>query len=84
MLKEIKIPVVDEDSDIVKCRWSIDDECGISCEKPPNVELDEKKCMLKFNLPKVEGLYAIRLHIEDYANIISDSLLVQPNKTVHL
>ena len=39
-IQEIKIPVVDADGDTVKFRWLIEDECGISCEKPPNVELD--------------------------------------------
>lgn len=64
--REVKIPVVDEDKDFVRCRWSVDKECGDPCIIPENVELDSINCILKFNLLPLIGFYAIRLQIEDF------------------
>ena len=66
--QEVKIPVIDPDGDIVKCRWSIGLECGDSCFQPPDVELDSVNCLLKFRLPLEIGYYAIRLQIEDFSS----------------
>jgi hypothetical protein len=70
--QEVKIPVIDPDNDYVKCRWSIGLECGDSCDKPVNVELVSESCLLKFNLPIDIGYYAIRLQIEDFADLDSE------------
>jgi hypothetical protein len=64
--QELNIPVMDADSDIIRCRWASGNECGDSCSRPPNVTLDETNCILKFNLPSTIGFYALRLQIEDF------------------
>jgi hypothetical protein len=69
--QEVKIPIIDPDNDYVKCRWSVGLECGDSCVKPANIELVSESCFLKFNLPFDIGLYAIRLQIEDFADLDS-------------
>jgi hypothetical protein len=64
--QELKIPVMDADGDVMRCRWASGNECGFSCSMPPNVTLDETNCILKFNLPSTLGFYALRLQIEDF------------------
>jgi hypothetical protein len=64
---EINIPVSDKDNDVIRCRWSKNEECGSHCSIPPNTILDEKNCKLHLNLTGDTGNYAIRLQIEDFA-----------------
>ena len=33
----IKIPVFDEDNDVIRCRWSRGAECGSICSKVPSI-----------------------------------------------
>lgn len=64
---EVRIPVEDADGDVIKCRWAVGLECGDSCNLATNVALDSKNCLLKFNLTRSIGFYAIKLQIEDFA-----------------
>ncbi|CAC5421327.1 unnamed protein product [Mytilus coruscus] len=65
----LKIPVSDDDSDVVKCRWSTrtpNDECGGVCETLSGSFLDEISCVLSYNATRSMGWYAVALQIEDF------------------
>ncbi|CAC5391943.1 unnamed protein product [Mytilus coruscus] len=66
----IQIPVQDDDSDIVKCRWSTKtryDECGGVCQRFTGSVLDEVSCVLHYNAIGRTGWYAVAVQIEDFA-----------------
>ncbi|XP_076109824.1 integrin beta-like protein C [Mytilus galloprovincialis] len=65
----LKIPVSDDDGDVVKCRWSKrtpDDECNGVCETLSGSDLDESACVLSYNATRSLGWYAVALQIEDF------------------
>ncbi|CAG2216655.1 unnamed protein product [Mytilus edulis] len=65
----LKIPVFDDDGDIVKCRWStrtLNDECGGVCETLSGSYLNESSCVLSYNATESTGWYAVALQIEDF------------------
>ncbi|CAC5402764.1 unnamed protein product [Mytilus coruscus] len=65
----IKIPVADDDGDIVRCRWARNtayDECSDVCNTFSGSYLDEAKCILKYNATGLTGWYAVSLQIEDF------------------
>ncbi|XP_052078424.1 uncharacterized protein LOC127716301 isoform X3 [Mytilus californianus] len=65
----LRIPVQDEDSDVVRCRWannSITDECGGVCYILRNSVLDQSNCILYINAIPLTGRYAVALQIEDF------------------
>ncbi|CAG2199001.1 unnamed protein product [Mytilus edulis] len=67
----LRIPVHDEDGDVVRCRWatnSITDECGGVCNILRNSVLDQSNCILYINAIPVTGRYAVALQIEDFGN----------------
>ncbi|XP_052062244.1 integrin beta-like protein C isoform X2 [Mytilus californianus] len=67
----LKIPVSDDDGDVVKCRWSTktpNDECGGVCETLSGSYLDESSCILTYNATTSVGWYAVALQIEDFKN----------------
>ncbi|UJR29331.1 hypothetical protein I4U23_010543 [Adineta vaga] len=74
----IKIPVLDVDNDIVKCRWAMNtailDECGDVCGTIFGSHLDNNNCILTFNSTgkTVGDFYAATLMIEDFANETSN------------
>ena len=76
----IRIPMIDIDRDIVKCRWAINnstyyytpkvEECGGICQNLPNAQLItssnlDNNCTLIVNISTV-GYYAIAIQIEDF------------------
>ncbi|XP_052078414.1 integrin beta-like protein B isoform X2 [Mytilus californianus] len=63
----LRIPVQDDDGDIVKCRWANNTECYAVCEALPGAELDETACLLSYTASGNTGWYAAALQIEDYA-----------------
>ncbi|CAG2199744.1 Delta-like protein B,Fibropellin-1,Fibropellin-3,Neurogenic locus protein delta,Protein crumbs homolog 1,Sushi, nidogen and EGF-like domain-containing protein 1,Protein jagged-1,Protein eyes shut,Delta-like protein 1,Protein jagged-1a,Neurogenic locus notch homolog protein 2,Protein crumbs,Neurogenic locus notch homolog protein 4,Sushi, von Willebrand factor type A, EGF and pentraxin domain-containing protein 1,Protein crumbs homolog 2,Neurogenic locus Notch protein,Neurogenic locus notch homolog protein 1 len=67
----IKIPVIDEDGDFVKCRWATDssgvNECGDACSGLSNSKLDEENCTVTYNAIGATGWYVVALQIEDFA-----------------
>ncbi|XP_071126882.1 uncharacterized protein [Mytilus edulis] len=67
----LRIPVHDEDGDVVRCRWatnSITDECGGVCNILRNSVLDQSNCILYINAIPVTGHYAVAFQIEDFGN----------------
>ncbi|XP_071124643.1 integrin beta-like protein C [Mytilus edulis] len=65
----LKIPVSDDDGDVVKCRWSKltpNDECGGVCETLNGSYLDQSSCVLTYNATQSTGWYAVALQIEDF------------------
>ncbi|XP_076070857.1 uncharacterized protein LOC143042452 isoform X2 [Mytilus galloprovincialis] len=69
----IKIPVADDDGDIVRCRWSTkspDDECGEVCNTLSTSIINEDDCVLQYTASGSTGWYAVALQIEDYATSI--------------
>lgn len=80
--EELKIPLIDADNDIVRCRWSdccyiFDDD--IECDKcfatillPPYISLDSDKCVLKLKLNESQYMaqykFALFIQIEDFRN----------------
>ncbi|XP_071124630.1 integrin beta-like protein C [Mytilus edulis] len=65
----LKIPVSDDDGDVVRCRWSIKtpyDECGGVCQALNGSYLDESSCVLSYNATSSLGWYAVALQIEDF------------------
>ncbi|XP_063402647.1 uncharacterized protein LOC134686779 [Mytilus trossulus] len=67
----IKIPVIDEDGDFVKCRWATNSsgviECGQACSGLSNSILDEENCTVTYNAMGAPGWYVVALQIEDFA-----------------
>lgn len=41
----IRIPVVDDDGDAVRCRWSVGSECVSICNVLPSAHLDSVRVM---------------------------------------
>lgn len=67
----LKIPVLDEDDDVVKCRWannSSPDECKDACNGLKHSILDQKNCILYINTTLAIGRYVVALQIEDFGN----------------
>ncbi|XP_052083638.1 uncharacterized protein LOC127720910 [Mytilus californianus] len=65
----LKIPVSDDDGDVVRCRWSTktpNDECGGVCETLSGSYLDESSCVLSYNATRSMGWYVVALQIEDF------------------
>ncbi|XP_076071886.1 adhesion G protein-coupled receptor B1-like isoform X2 [Mytilus galloprovincialis] len=64
----MSIPVKDEDSDIIRCRWAVtSSECAGVCKKLYGSVLDEERCILSYQATGMEGMYAVALQIEDFA-----------------
>ncbi|CAC5388868.1 Neurogenic locus protein delta,Protein eyes shut homolog,Neurogenic locus Notch protein,Neurogenic locus notch homolog protein 3,Protein eyes shut,Neurogenic locus notch homolog protein 1,Fibropellin-3,Protein crumbs homolog 2,Sushi, nidogen and EGF-like domain-containing protein 1,Protein jagged-1a,Sushi, von Willebrand factor type A, EGF and pentraxin domain-containing protein 1,Neurogenic locus notch homolog protein 2,Delta-like protein B,Protein crumbs homolog 1,Delta-like protein D,Protein jagged-1,Pr len=67
----IKIPVIDEDGDFVKCRWATNssgvNECGNACHGLSNSILDEENCTVSYDATGASGWYVVALQIEDFA-----------------
>jgi hypothetical protein len=64
--QQVSIPSQDPDGDFIRCRWANGTECGDSCLLPDYVELDEETCLLKFNLTNLNGMYALKIQLEDF------------------
>ncbi len=73
----IRIPTVDLDDDLVKCRWSQAEhnECASICQSLKNIaELNSEECNLKFNAVNATlGWYAVAIQIEDF-NKLNNSM----------
>ncbi|VDI07666.1 Hypothetical predicted protein [Mytilus galloprovincialis] len=67
----IKIPVIDEDGDFVKCRWATNlsgvNECGQACQGLSSSILDEENCTVSYNAMGAPGWYVVAVQIEDFA-----------------
>ncbi|XP_063417878.1 fibropellin-1-like [Mytilus trossulus] len=70
----MKIPVIDDDGDFVKCRWATRssgiNECGDVCYGLSNATLIEETCTLSYNATGASGWYVVALQIEDFASRI--------------
>ncbi|XP_038062575.1 uncharacterized protein LOC119733066 [Patiria miniata] len=62
----LRIPVVDPDGDVVKCRWPSSSAEGGSVTPMKNAILDQSNCVLSINAIDDSGWYAIALIIEDF------------------
>ncbi|VDI29616.1 Hypothetical predicted protein [Mytilus galloprovincialis] len=65
----LKIPVLDEDDDVVRCRLAntvLIDECKGNCNGFNFSILDQKNCILYINETMRTGLYGVALQIEDF------------------
>ncbi|XP_076070871.1 uncharacterized protein LOC143042458 isoform X3 [Mytilus galloprovincialis] len=65
----LKIPVQDEDNDVVRCRWASSpfmDECGGVCSRLNHTILDQNNCILYINTTVTTGNYAFAIQIEDF------------------
>ncbi|CAF1104328.1 unnamed protein product [Adineta ricciae] len=77
----IKIPVLDADNDILRCRWakktSALDECGDVCGTILGSQLDRDNCVLSFNSTgkTVGDFFAVTLMVEDFPNATSNTSL---------
>ncbi|UJR19938.1 hypothetical protein I4U23_023070 [Adineta vaga] len=63
-----KIPVVDEDGDLVRCRWANSahvNECGDVCRPPRNAHLDGDHCILNYTAMEQKSI-VIAIKIEDF------------------
>ncbi|CAF0742776.1 unnamed protein product [Adineta steineri] len=80
-LINIKIPVLDADNDITRCRWAKKtsklDECGDVCGTILGSTLSSSTCTLTFNSTgKTVGIvYAAALMVEDFANASTNTSL---------
>ncbi|XP_078330906.1 uncharacterized protein LOC111125451 isoform X2 [Crassostrea virginica] len=73
----IKIPVADDDGDVIRCRWGrTSSECGGICNSFPNSILDESTCTLNYSyVYDTAGYYGVAIQIEDFANSFSTTPL---------
>ncbi|CAF3521194.1 unnamed protein product [Rotaria sp. Silwood1] len=68
----IKIPVIDADNDVIRCRWAQNttslDECGDVCGIAPGSTLNSNDCTLLFDSTGtiVGQYYPITLMVEDF------------------
>lgn len=65
----IEIPYIDEDDDLVRCRWAEkqNQECKDICMAIPFGYLDNNECKLYVNTSQVQlGFYAAAIQIEDF------------------
>nr|XP_022297347.1 sushi, von Willebrand factor type A, EGF and pentraxin domain-containing protein 1-like [Crassostrea virginica] len=73
-LTTIRIPVVDDDGDAVRCRWSTGSECVSICNALPSANLDSNTCTISFPANhKTNGKYAVAVSVEDF-----------PKSTIHI
>ncbi|XP_056015732.1 integrin beta-like protein A [Ostrea edulis] len=64
---EIIIPVVDADSDDVRCRWSTGSECVSICNALPSAIIDSRTCTISFpSNHTTDGTFAVALTLEDF------------------
>ncbi|XP_048727710.2 uncharacterized protein LOC125645867 [Ostrea edulis] len=75
----IRIPVADDDGDIVRCRWgrsSPFDECSGICNSFPAAVLHETTCTLDYSsTSNTPGYYGVAIQIEDFSSISSSTPL---------
>nr|XP_034306316.1 protein jagged-1a-like isoform X6 [Crassostrea gigas] len=63
----IRIPVVDDDGDTVRCRWSTGSECVSICNALPSATIDSNTCTISFPANHTSnGIYAVAVSVEDY------------------
>ncbi|XP_065938381.1 uncharacterized protein [Magallana gigas] len=63
----IRIPVVDDDGDTVRCRWSTGSECVSICNALPSATIDSNTCTVSFPANHTSnGKYAVAVSVEDY------------------
>nr|XP_022300933.1 uncharacterized protein LOC111109138 [Crassostrea virginica] len=63
----IRIPVVDDDGDDVRCRWSVGSECVSICNALPSAHLDSNTCTISFPANHtISGIYAVAVSMEDF------------------
>lgn len=63
----IRIPVVDDDGDTVRCRWSTGSECVSICNALPSATIDSNTCTISFPANHASnGTYAVAISVEDY------------------
>lgn len=66
-----RIPVIDADNDIVRCRLPNTtfntDECGYLCGGLPGSALDTDVCIFSYNTTFGTGTYGVSLYIEDFS-----------------
>ncbi|XP_052678612.1 integrin beta-like protein A [Crassostrea angulata] len=63
----IRIPVVDDDGDTVRCRWSTGSECVSICNALPSATIDSNTCTISFPANHTSnGKYAVAVSVEDY------------------
>ncbi|XP_078329616.1 uncharacterized protein LOC111112680 [Crassostrea virginica] len=66
----IKIPVADDNGDIIRCRWAQNtSECGGICNSFPGAVLNQTDCRLDYSSEShTVGYYGVAIQIEDFAN----------------
>ncbi|XP_052683063.1 uncharacterized protein LOC128163488 [Crassostrea angulata] len=66
-----RIPVIDADNDIVRCRLPNTtfntNECGYLCAGLPGSALDTDACVFSYNATSGTGIYGVSLYIEDFS-----------------
>lgn len=62
----IRIPVVDPDNDIVRCRWAEGSECAGVCQAFPGAVLDSTSCSITYHTNQVVGYRVAAIMIEDF------------------
>ncbi|XP_060069047.1 protein eyes shut-like [Ylistrum balloti] len=67
----LKIPMIDADGDVVKCRWSRGTECASVCRSLPDATLDQDTCTIHFTTDTSKkyrsgGWYAVAITVEDF------------------
>ena len=63
----IPIPISDPDSDTVRCRWAVGDECSSICNQFTGAILDTNTCTITYTANYGTGIKAVAIMIEDYA-----------------
>nr|XP_034323483.1 fibropellin-1-like isoform X4 [Crassostrea gigas] len=75
----IKIPVADDDSDDIRCRWAVSsptDECDGICGSLFGAVLHQSTCTLNYSAStSTSGYYAVAIQIEDFASSSSSTPL---------
>nr|XP_022301095.1 uncharacterized protein LOC111109306 [Crassostrea virginica] len=81
----LRIPVADDDGDIVRCRWSEGSECVSICNALPLATLDSNTCIISFpaNFTR-NGRFAVAVSVEDFpkSNISIGSELYTPSTNI--
>nr|XP_022301724.1 integrin beta-like protein A isoform X2 [Crassostrea virginica] len=66
----IRIPVMDDDGDTVRCRWSTGSGCGSVCTDLPLATLDSNTCTLSFPANETPNeMYAVKVSVEDFPKL---------------
>ncbi|XP_061188491.1 uncharacterized protein LOC133196641 [Saccostrea echinata] len=72
-----RIPVIDADGDIVRCRFSSGsdtDECGYLCNGLSGSTIDKDTCMFSYNTTRT-GTFGVHVQIEDFSTTAPATVL---------